>query len=92
MALSKQDQAFYEEKLGWKWIGYLFVATSVIGAVMWPALLYFQDWLGGQTKLWSLNVAYNLAVMGFLLGIVVSVVMYLGFKFLLQMGWLPSRR
>jgi hypothetical protein len=34
----------------------------------------------------------NLSEMGFMLGIVVAVVMYLGFKLLLQLGWLPSRR
>ena len=92
MALSKQDQAFYEEKLGLKSFGYLFVATALIGAIMWPLLLYIQDWSDGQTGMWSLNVAYKLAVIGFLLGTVVAVIMYLGFKFLLQMGWLPSRR
>jgi hypothetical protein len=92
MALSKHDQAFYEEKLGWKSFGYLFVATAIIGAVMWPTLLYLQDWSIGQTSSWSFNVAYNLAVIGFLLGTVVAVVMYLAFKFLLSMGWLPARR
>jgi hypothetical protein len=92
MALSKKDQAFYEEKLGWKSFGFMLGATALIGAVMWPTLLYLQDWSIGQTSTWSVNVAYNLAVMGFLLGTVVSVVMYLGFKFLLSMGWLPSRR
>jgi hypothetical protein len=92
MALSKQDQAFYEEKLGWKSFGYLFAATTIIGAIMWPLLLYIQDWSVGQTSKWSANVVYDLAVMGFLLGTVVAVVMYLVFKFFLSMGWLPSRR
>jgi len=92
MALSKQDQAFYEEKLGWKSFGYLFGATTIIGAVTWPLLLYIQDSSVGQTSKWSANVIYDLAVMGFLLGTVVAVVMYLAFKFLLAMGWLPSRR
>jgi len=92
MALSKQDQAFYEEKLGWKTIGYLFAATTIIGAIICPLFLYIQDWSIGQTSKWSVNVVYDLAVMGFLLGTVVSVVMYLAFKFLLSMGWLPSRR
>ena len=92
MALSKQDQAFYEEKLGWKSIGYLFGATTVVGAVMWPLLIYLQDWSIGQTSLWSVTVGYRLSVMGFLVGNMISVVMYLGFKFLLAMGWLPSRR
>jgi hypothetical protein len=92
MALSKQDQAFYEEKLNYKSIGYLFGATTILGAIMWPLLLYIQDWSAGQTSMWSANVVYKLAVIGFLLGSVVAVVMYLAFKFLLQMGWLPSRR
>lgn len=92
MALSKQDQAFYEEKLSYKSIGYLFGATTVIGAISWPTLLYIQDWSAGDTSKWSMHVVYNLAVMGFLLGSVVAVIMYLAFKALLEMGWLPSRR
>jgi hypothetical protein len=92
MALSKQDQAFYEEKLNYKSIGYLFGATTVIGAITWPTLLYIQDWSSGDTSKWSMQVVYNLAVMGFLLGSVVAVIMYLAFKCLLEMGWLPSRR
>jgi hypothetical protein len=91
MALSKRDQEFYEEKLNYKSIGYLFGATTLLGAISWPLLLFLQDWSMGQTGLWSMKVAWNLAVMGFLLGSVVAVVMYLAFKFLLQMGWLPSR-
>jgi hypothetical protein len=91
MALSKRDQEFYEEKLNYKSIGYLFGATTLLGAISWPLLLFLQDWSIGQTGLWSMKVVWNLAVMGFLLGSVVAVVMYLAFKFLLQMGWLPSR-
>ena len=92
MALSKQDQAFYEEKLNYKSIGYLFGATTLVGAITWPSLLYLQDWLSGHTGMWSADMVYKLAVMGFLLGSVVAVIMYLAFKFLLSMGWLPSRR
>jgi len=92
MALSKRDQEFYEEKLGWKSFGYLLAATTIIGAVMWPLLIYVQDWSDGQTNMWSADMVWKLAVMGFLLGTVVSVVMYLAFKFLLEMGWLPRRR
>ncbi len=91
MALSKQDQEFYEEKLNYKSIGYLFGATTLVGAVTCPVLMYVQDWSAGDTSKWSFNVAYKLAVMGFLLGSVVAVIMYLAFKCLLQMGWLPSR-
>jgi len=92
MALSPQDKAFYEEKLGWKSFGYLFTATVVIGAIAWPSLIYVEDWSNGQTEKWSGNVVFDLAVMGFLLGTVVSVVMYLIFKLFLAMEWLPSRR
>jgi hypothetical protein len=92
MALSKKDQAFYEEKLGWKSFGYLFAATTIIGAVMWPLLLYVQDWSSGNTSKWSSNVVCDLAIMGFLLGTVVAAIMYLLFKFFLTMGWLPSTR
>jgi hypothetical protein len=92
MALSKQDQAFYEEKLGWKSFGYLFAATVMIGAVMWPLLLYIQDSSSGDTSKWTFNVVFDWSVIGFLLGSVVAVLMYLAFKFLLSMGWLPSRR
>jgi hypothetical protein len=92
MALSKQDQLFYEEKLGWKAFGFLFVATVLLGAILCPIILYFQDWSIGQTSNWTANMVFNLSVMGFLLGSVVAVVMYLAVKFLRSMGWLPSRR
>ena len=92
MALSPQDKEFYEERLGLKSFGYVFGATTIIGAVIWPTLLYIEDLSNGDTSKWSVNVVWNLAVMGFLLGSVVAVVMYLIFKFFLSMGWLPSRR
>ena len=92
MALSKRDQEFYEEKLNYRSIYYLFGATTLMGAICWPALMYLQDWSMGDTSRWSMDVVYKLAVMGFLLGSVVAVIMYLGFKFLLEMGWLPKRR
>jgi hypothetical protein len=92
MALSPQDKAFYEEKLGWKSFGYLFAATVIFGAIAWPVLLYVQDWSIGQTGTWTSTVVINLAAKGFLLGMVVSTVMYLIFKFFLEMGWLPRRR
>jgi hypothetical protein len=91
MALSKQDQAFYEEKLSLKTFGILFGATVLLGAIIWPAMLYIQDLSSGQTSKWTVNVVFDLAIMGFLLGSVVAVVLYLLFKFLLEMGWLPSR-
>ena len=92
MALSKQDQAFYEEKLDGNTTGYLFAATTLIGAIVWPLLLYIQDRSEGQTSKWTINVLSDLAIIGFLFGSVVAVVMYLVFKFLLSMGWPPSRR
>lgn len=92
MALSKQDQEFYEEKLGWKSFGLLLLVTALFGTVMWPSLWFLQDWSAGRSGLWSSSVVYDMALMGFMLGSATSVFMYLGFKFFLSMGWLPSRR
>jgi hypothetical protein len=92
MALSKKDQEFYEEKLSLKSAGYMLLYTALVGAIGVPVALYLQDLAVGTTGKWSLVVAMNLAEMGFMLGIVVAVIMYLGFKLLLQLGWLPSRR
>ena len=92
MALSKQDQDFYEEKLNYKSIYYLFGTTILMGGVMAPTLMFLQDWSSGQAGTWNANVLFKVAVIGGLLGSVVAVVMYLAFKFLLAMGWLPSRR
>jgi hypothetical protein len=92
MALSKQDQAFYEEKLGWKSFGFLLLVTAVFGAIMWPSLWFLQDWSAGQASKWTSSIVTDLALMGFMLGSTTAVFMYLGFKFLLSMEWLPSRR
>jgi hypothetical protein len=92
MALSKQDQAFYEEKLGLKTFSYLFGATIFVGAVMWPLLLYIQDSSSGLASQWTFNVAFDWSMIGLMIGSIVAVAMYLAFKFLLSMGWLPSRR
>jgi hypothetical protein len=92
MALSKQDQEFYEQKLGLNSFSRLFFATTLVSTVMMPVVLYVQDASAGQTANWTWGVVINLAVEGFLLGSVVAIIMYLAFKFLLQMGWLPSRR
>ena len=92
MALSKKDQEFYEDKLSLKWAGYMLLYTAVVGTIGLPLALYLQDVMAGTTGKWSFVVAMNLAEMGFMLGIVVAVIMYLGFKLLLQLGWLPSRR
>lgn len=86
MALSKKDQEFYEEKLSYKSIGFLFGATGLIGAILFPATIYISF---GEPI--SANIATNLAIEGFLLGTMVAAAMYLAFKFLLAMGWLPSR-
>ena len=89
MALSKQDRAFYEEKLGWKSLGYLFAGTTLVGTLGCPLLRYMQDASDG---LWNFNIALDWAMIGFMLGTIVSVFVYLGFKFFLAMEWLPSRR
>ena len=92
MPLSKRDQEFYEEKLSIKSTGYLFLATCGVGAIMVPVALYIQDAMAGQASTWTMKIVLNLVVVGVMLGCLVAVIMYLGFKFLLQMGWLPSRR
>ena len=92
MALSAQDKAFYEEKLSMKNLYYLMGATIAMGGVMWPLLLYIQDVSDGVAARWTLNVALDWSIIGMLLGSVVGVLMYLAFKFLLSMEWLPSRR
>ncbi|MCE0483843.1 MAG: hypothetical protein LV479_06365 [Methylacidiphilales bacterium] len=92
MALSRQDRAFYEEKLSWKSLLTLFGLTIGIGIVLWPALFYVQDWSAGQTSGWTLQHALGLAFNGAMFGMVVSALMYLLFRFFLWMGWLPARR
>jgi hypothetical protein len=71
---------------------FLFLYTSLTGMILMPAAIYLQDASAGQTSELTGHVVLNLAVEGFLLGSVVAVVMFLAFKFLLQMGWLPSRK
>ena len=92
MALSKQDQAFYEEKLNYKSIGYLFGATTILGAIMWPLTAFMMDYSTGAISTWNGKTVEGLMIMGFMLGTIVSVVMNFLFRFLLWMGWLPPRR
>jgi hypothetical protein len=92
MALSPQDQAYYEEKLAVKGFIPFFVATVLIGAIIWPLMLFLMDWSAGNTSAWTGKVVSNLMTIGFMLGSVVSIVMNLIFRFLLWMGWLPTRR
>jgi dipeptide/tripeptide permease len=92
MALSKKDQEFYEDKLSVKSAGFLFLYTMLAGAIAMPALIYLLDSQTGGTRTWSFRVVFTLAEEGLMLGCVVAVIMYLAFKALLQMGWLPSRR
>ncbi len=92
MALSPQDKAYYEDKLGWKGCLYLIASTVVIGAVAWPLLLYTQDWTTRQEGSWTLNTALEVSMSGAALGMLVSSLMYLVFRVLLMQGWLPRRR
>jgi len=91
MALSKKDQEFYEEKLSLKMAGYLFLYTALVGAVAVPAVLYMQDASVGQTRAWSFDMVIKLAEEGAMFGCIIAMIMYLAFKLLLQIGWLPSR-
>jgi hypothetical protein len=92
MALSPQDHAYYEEKLDVKGFIPYFIWTVVIGAILWPLMLFLMDWSYGYASNWTGQVVGRLMIIGFLLGSVVSVVMNFLFRFLLWMGWLPSRR
>jgi hypothetical protein len=92
MALSPQDQAFYEEKLGWKGFLYLLGATMLSGAVSWPIVLYAQDYAVGMTSKWNFHMVFQLAMSGMLLGTVVSMLMYCLARVYLKFGWLPRRR
>jgi hypothetical protein len=92
MALSKQDRNFYQEKLGWKSFGVLFTTTVIVGAVMTPIMIFMLDWSQGQAGKWSISMAIDVSMIGFCLGVIMAVILYFFFKFLLSMGWLPSRR
>ena len=92
MALSARDKEFYEEKLSIKNFYYLLGVTIIIGGFLWPILFYVQDLMSGLSARWTFNVAFDWSMIGMMLGTLVSTVMYLGFKFLLSMEWLPSRR
>jgi hypothetical protein len=92
MALTPQDAAFYNEKLGWRGFIYLLIATVLFGAFIWPVLLYVQDYSAGKTGDWSFVVVRNLALNGMMLGCIVSILMFFLARFYLWMGWLPRRR
>jgi hypothetical protein len=91
MALSKKDQEFYEEKLSLKMAGYLILYTALLGAVAVPTALYILDFAAGTTGGWSFSRVTAVAEVGAMFGCIIAVVMYLAFKLLLQVGWLPSR-
>ena len=92
MALSPQDKEFYEQRLSLGSFGYVAGATVAVGTIGWPLLFFVQDWSHGLAGRWTWNVTFDWCAMGFLIGSTVSVFMYLFFKFLLEMGWLPARR
>ena len=92
MALSAQDKEFYEQKLSMGSFGYVAGATTLVGTIGWPILFFVQDWSVGLAGRWDFKVALNWCAMGFLIGLTVSVFLYLFFKFLLEMEWLPARR
>jgi hypothetical protein len=92
MALSPQDQAFYDEKLGWKGFLYLLAATMLVGAISWPTVLYLQDSAAGNTGKWDFHVVVQLALSGMLLGTIVSLLMFCLARVYLTLGWLPRRR
>jgi hypothetical protein len=92
MALTPEDKAYYRDKLGWKGFVYLFGWTVFIGAVIWPLFLYGQDWLAGQGSRWTIADILILSGSGFVLGMIISIIMYLLFRVFLAQEWLPRRR
>jgi hypothetical protein len=92
MALSAQDKAFYEEKLALNSYGYIFGFTVLIGVIGWPLLFFIQDAMLGLGSRWTASIVFDYSVIGGLLGSVVGIAMYLFFKMLLELGWLPKRR
>ena len=92
MALSRRTERFYEQRLSMGSFGYVAGATIAAGTIAFPALFFVQDWSHGQAGRWTLSVVFDWGAMGFLIGMTVAVFMYLFFKFLLEMGWLPTRR
>jgi hypothetical protein len=92
MALSKKDKEFWEAKLSLKMAGYLMLYTSLLGTIAVPTALYIQDAALGHTEKWSFDVVMKDAEVGLMFGVMIAIVMYLAFKLLLQIGWLPSRR
>jgi xanthine/uracil permease len=92
MALTPEDRAYYEQKLGWNGYLCLLAATMTVGAIAMPLLLYIQDWSDGETSKWSFTVVRNLVLNGVMLGTIVSLVMFVLARFYLWLGWLPRRR
>jgi hypothetical protein len=92
MALTPEDRAFYEEKLGLKGLLYLLIATVLVGAIAWPLLFYVQDYSTGQTSKWSFLVVRDFAFTGAMFGSILAAIMFAAARFYLWMGWLPRRR
>jgi len=91
MALSPQDQKYYEEKLSLRSFSYVFGVMLIIGSISCPLLLYLQDYSAGQAGKWTGQIVFQMSLVGFVLGAVSGTLMYLTFRILLEMGWLPSR-
>jgi len=92
MALSPQDQAYYEQKLSLRSFAYVFGIMLIVGSVSCPLLLYVQDYSAGLGDKWTGQVWFHMSLVGFVLGAVSGTLMYLTFRILLEFGWLPSRR
>jgi len=91
MALSPQDQKYYEEKLSLRSFSYVFGVMLIIGSISCPLLLYLQDYSAGLAGKWTGQIVFQMSLVGFVLGAVSGTLMYLTFRILLEMGWLPSR-
>jgi hypothetical protein len=92
MPLSPSDKAFYQDKLSLKNLYYVIGVTMLVGGIGTPSLLFVQDWMYGLAGRWTTHIAFDWFLIGIMIGSMVAVLMYLGFKFLLSMEWLPQRR
>lgn len=92
MALSPQDKAYWEDKLGWKGFVLLLAGTIFMGCLIGPIFLFTLDWSSGHTGKWTWAIALDIAQSNFMLALLVATIMWCLGRLYLWMEWLPSRR
>jgi len=91
MALTPQDKAYWEDKLGWKGFVYLLVGTVSIGCFIGPLFLYLVSWMNGHADQWSWALALEISESNFMLALLVAIMVWCIGRLYLWMEWLPSR-